>query len=156
MNTYKEIDRDVIVKSLMALVDRDASSGEIIRAIDVYRGKANKYVDLHDLVLSEVSHVMDVDKKRILGGSRKREIVNARKITLKIIKDLADRDYTLTRLGFIFNYRDHSTIRHNIIDCAKLIESDKFFRANYINIKTRVQNIMFEQSEEYLKTCINK
>jgi len=61
--------------------------------------------------------------------SRKRHLVDARKIYFKLCRELTKK--SLTEIGRSME-RDHASVLHNIRSCKDLFQTDPEFKRNYI------------------------
>ena len=78
-------------------------------------------------LLEIISQESGVSVNDIIQRSRKREIINARFIFCSILKE--HFGYTLTRIGEqMINGRDHTSVRHALIQYKNRINTEESFR----------------------------
>lgn len=108
-------------------------------------------IDLAERVLSTSVHVekkqdynrnsfkkkfadfIDMDPKLLQAKTRKREIVQARQISMYLSKKYTD--YSLSRIGDILGRKDHATVLHACKTISEQLEIDKALRANVLEIE---------------------
>lgn len=84
-------------------------------------------------IIDSVSAVLNVEKRYIIGESRKREFVEARQIAMGLILE-SNPAIGLKNLGRIFN-RDHSTVIYAKRTYDNLYETDKSFKAKVKKVR---------------------
>ncbi len=87
-------------------------------------------------LLSIISEESGVSVKQIIEKSRKREVVNARFIFCFILKN--DFGYTLKRIGEQISGRDHTSIRHALIEYRNRINTEEPFKILVNNIYSKI------------------
>lgn len=87
-------------------------------------------------VLEIISEEVGVSMSQIIKRSRRREVVNARFIFCAILKD--HFGYTLERIGEEIDGRDHTSIRHAIIEYRNRVYQEETFRNLVNNIYNRI------------------
>lgn len=87
---------------------------------------------------------IDIDAVR--SESRKRPVVDARYIAMRIIKDNVPA-ITLKAIGSIFSNRDHSTVLNAFKQCEELIQTSKDFREKYERVIRYLQKIIDNELE---------
>jgi len=70
--------------------------------------------------------------------SRKRHLVDARKIYFKLCRELTKK--SLTEIGRSME-RDHASVLHNIRSCKDLFQTDPEFKRNYIILFREVNQL---------------
>ena len=75
--------------------------------------------------------------EQVKSKTRKREIVQARQISMYYAKDLTKS--SLKTIGMHFGGRDHSTVIHACQTVNDLMETDKKFRADIEEIGKRIK-----------------
>lgn len=78
------------------------------------------------LVIETIENILKVYD--ITAKSRKRDIVDARRLAYTVFRD--EYSYTYQRIAKLFN-NDHATIIHGYKSAKDLLEVDKEFRHNY-------------------------
>lgn len=87
-------------------------------------------------VLEIIAEEVGVSMSQIIKRSRRREVVNARFIFCAILKD--HFGYTLERIGEEIDGRDHTSIRHAIIEYRNRVYQEDVFRNLVYNIYNRI------------------
>lgn len=102
------------VNKIMAYRDMEnfeVNLPNVSRAIkDMFRGK-DKVLPTPQLIISEVSSYYDIPESEIRGTSRKKNIVEARQMSIYLIRTLTN--LSLEDIGLEFD-KDHTTISHSI------------------------------------------
>lgn len=114
----KEIDLDLakkIIKNYVKSVSREVS-------VEYIQKTVCEYLDVEIALLKE--------------NTRKREIVNARQISMYLAKKYTKN--SLKEIGKHFGNKDHSTVIHSIQVVDNLIEVDKKFREDIDELKKRI------------------
>jgi len=88
-----------------------------------------------------VSLVYELPVERIKARTRKREVVEARQISMWW-RERNTRD-TLSRIGELLGGYDHATVLHAVKTVNNLIDTDKHFKHRVM----RISNIMSELPE---------
>lgn len=89
-----------------------------------------------DSIQKLVCEHLSVDKELLKAKTRKREIVQARQISMYFAKELTKS--SLKTIGMHFGGRDHSTVIHAVQTVNDLISIDKEFRKNIDEIKKKI------------------
>jgi chromosomal replication initiator protein len=84
-----------------------------------------------------VSNYFNIDLKEIHSKSRKREIVQARQVTMFLSKKYTD--YSYSHIGSLVGKRDHATVLHACRAIQDSIDVDKSFRVAMTDIENRLQ-----------------
>jgi chromosomal replication initiator protein len=87
-------------------------------------------------VLEIIAEEVGVPMTQIIKRSRRRELVNARFIYCAILKD--HFGYTLERIGDEIDGRDHTSIRHAIIEYRNRLYQEETFKNIVNNIYNRI------------------
>jgi chromosomal replication initiator protein len=90
-----------------------------------------------DAIQKMVCDYFDVSYEKLLQKTRKREIVQARQISMYYAKDLTKS--SLKTIGMHFGGRDHSTVIHACQTVNDLMETDKKFKADIDEIGKRIK-----------------
>jgi chromosomal replication initiator protein len=99
-------------------------------------GKTVKVVEKQitvDQIQNIVSNYFKIDLKAIQSKSRKREIVQARQITMFLSKKYTD--YSYAHIGCLVGKRDHATVLYACKTVENEIEVDKGFRSTMNTIE---------------------
>ena len=83
-------------------------------------------------IIKIVAKNMNVTVDAMVGKSRKREYVDARRMAMVLIKENI-KDMSLSQIGKLF-MRDHSTVIYAINTFYDLIEYNKNLRQIYLNL----------------------
>ncbi|MCL4109085.1 UNVERIFIED_CONTAM: hypothetical protein GTU68_030997 [Idotea baltica] len=89
-----------------------------------------------DAIQKLVCEHLTVDVELLKAKTRKREIVQARQISMFFAKELTKS--SLKTIGMHFGGRDHSTVIHAVQTVNDLISIDKEFRKNIDEIKKKI------------------
>ena len=82
-------------------------------------------------VINTVCFYCKITKLELVERTRKINIVDARKLVAKILRD---RNYTFSAIGRMLGNLDHSSIVHYCKSAENLITTDKVFRTSYEDI----------------------
>ena len=92
-----------------------------------------------DKIITHVSRVYNVSVSDIRGKSRKREVSEARQMSMYIIKEVCGM--TMADIGKEFNGRDHSTVVHSINNVTQRLKTDSYYRDTAEDIIKNVKAI---------------
>src|SRR6187399_2971673 len=84
-----------------------------------------------------VCEYFDVSYDKLLQKTRKREIVQARQITMYLAKAFTKN--SLKTIGEHFGGRDHTTVIHSCQTVKDLMDTDSVFRENVLELQQKVQ-----------------
>ena len=90
-----------------------------------------------DYIQKLVCDYFSVSVEQVKSKTRKREIVQARQISMYFAKDLTKA--SLKNIGMYFGGRDHSTVIHACQTVNDLIETDKKFRFDVEELSKRIK-----------------
>ena len=90
-----------------------------------------------DYIQKLVCDFYGISVEMVKSKTRKREIVQARQISMFFAKDLTKA--SLKNIGMHFGGRDHSTVIHACQTVNDLIETDKKFRGDVEEISKRIK-----------------
>ena len=93
--------------------------------------------DFVELYLDSQEDVFDVPYDKLLHKTRKREIVQARQITMYLAKAFTKN--SLKTIGEHFGGRDHTTVIHSCQTVKDLMDTDGVFRENVLELQQKVQ-----------------
>lgn len=79
-----------------------------------------------------------ISLSEVISKSRKREVVEARYICYKLLKE--HTRFSLASIGQIFGGFDHATVLHGIITINNLIETNKGVRDTYQEIHKTIEH----------------
>ena len=87
-------------------------------------------------IIKEVSDFFKVPIPIMKSACRKREFVQARQIAMYFIREKTS--LSQFRVGLGFGGRDHSTVIHACQTVNDLIDSDKKYRQNVLDIRNKI------------------
>ncbi|MBD0332262.1 MAG: chromosomal replication initiator protein DnaA [Chitinophagaceae bacterium] len=90
-----------------------------------------------DTIQKMVCEYFDVPYEKLLQKTRKREIVQARQITMFLAKAFTKN--SLKTIGEHFGGRDHTTVIHSCQTVKDLMDTDGVFRDNVLELQQKVQ-----------------
>ncbi|MBX2931746.1 MAG: chromosomal replication initiator protein DnaA [Chitinophagaceae bacterium] len=90
-----------------------------------------------DAIQKMVCEYFDVPYDKLLHKTRKREIVQARQITMYLAKAFTKN--SLKTIGEHFGGRDHTTVIHSCQTVKDLMDTDTIFRENVMELTQKVQ-----------------
>ncbi|GAB4094519.1 chromosomal replication initiator protein DnaA [Flaviaesturariibacter terrae] len=90
-----------------------------------------------DTIQKMVCDFFEVPYEKLLQKTRKREIVQARQITMYLAKAFTKN--SLKSIGEHFGGRDHTTVIHSCQTVKDLMDTDSGFRENVVELQQKVQ-----------------
>lgn len=90
-----------------------------------------------DVIQKMVCDYFDVPFEKLLEKTRKREIVQARQITMFLAKAFTKN--SLKTIGEHFGGRDHTTVIHSCQTVKDLMDTDTLFKESVIELQQKVQ-----------------
>ncbi len=90
-----------------------------------------------EIIQRMVCEFYDVPYEKLLQKTRKREIVQARQITMYLAKAFTKN--SLKTIGEHFGGRDHTTVIHSCQTVKDLMDTDSLFRENVTELQQKVQ-----------------
>ena len=90
-----------------------------------------------EIIQKMVCDYFDISYDKLLQKTRKREIVQARQITMFLAKAFTKN--SLKTIGEHFGGRDHTTVIHSCQTVKDLMDTDNSFRENVIELQQKVQ-----------------
>lgn len=90
-----------------------------------------------DTIQKMVCEFFDVPYDRLLHKTRKREIVQARQISMYLAKSFTKN--SLKTIGEHFGGRDHTTVIHSCLTVKNLMDTDSLFKENVLELTQKVQ-----------------
>ena len=90
-----------------------------------------------DTIQKMVCEFFDLPYERLLQKTRKREIVQARQITMYLSKIFTKN--SLKTIGEHFGGRDHTTVIHSCQTVKDLMDTDNMFRESVMELQQKVQ-----------------
>lgn len=132
-------DLEGIIVSLMAhsiINNREIDINLARRVMEQNIRFENKKITVQK-IQETVSGFYDVKKELIQSSSRKREIVQARQVTMFFIKK--HTELSLSQIGVQVGNRNHATVLHACNTVRDLVEVDKGFRSDIEEIEQLLQ-----------------
>ncbi len=90
-----------------------------------------------DTIQKMVCEYFDVPYDKLLQKTRKREVVQARQITMYLAKSFTKN--SLKTIGEHFGGRDHTTVIHSCQTVKDLMDTDNLFKENVMELHQKVQ-----------------
>jgi chromosomal replication initiator protein len=90
-----------------------------------------------DAIQKMVCDYFDVPYEKLLQKTRKREIVQARQITMYLAKTFTKN--SLKTIGEHFGGRDHTTVIHSCQTVKDLMDTDSMFKESVLELQQKVQ-----------------
>lgn len=90
-----------------------------------------------EVIQKMVCDYFDISYDKLLQKTRKREIVQARQITMFLAKAFTKN--SLKTIGEHFGGRDHTTVIHSCQTVKDLMDTDHSFRENVVELQQKVQ-----------------
>jgi chromosomal replication initiator protein len=90
-----------------------------------------------DTIQKMVCEYFDVSYDKLLAKTRKREIVQARQITMFLAKAFTKN--SLKTIGEHFGGRDHTTVIHSCQTVKDLMDTDAVFKESVLELQQKVQ-----------------
>ena len=91
----------------------------------IAKSKLPNVLTFEDQVIFTICEFYHITLDEIKSKSRKREHVLARQVAMVYLKEKTD--YSLKRIGSLFENRDHSTVIHALKSIQDLLDTDKKF-----------------------------
>ncbi len=89
-----------------------------------------------DLILEETAAVSGYTKEQLVSASRKRALVQYRKIAMHLAREMTS--HSLAELGTLFD-RDHTTVLHAVTSSERLLAEKAEFYERYMKIQRAIQ-----------------
>lgn len=102
--------------------DSDISLAQKVLASYVPSITVSKRKDELEMIITTIENLLDVERKKIFGKSRKKNVVLARQVLIYILKN--DFGRSITEIGKLIN-RTHSTVIHSLKKIEKSISSNE-------------------------------
>ncbi|GHT28037.1 chromosomal replication initiator protein DnaA [Bacteroidia bacterium] len=133
-------DLEGIIASLVAhsLVNNREVDMELAKRVVNKTVKAKKKQITVDKIQNVVSTYFNIELKEIHSKSRKREIVQARQVTMFLSKKYTD--YSYSHIGSLVGQRDHATVLHACKAIQNSLDVDRSFRTAMNDIETRLND----------------
>ena len=85
-----------------------------------------------------VCNYFHIEQAAVQTNSRKKEIVNARQVTMYLANKYTDK--SLSAIGKIVGKRDHATVLHSCKTVKDQLETNKTFRSSIEEIEQMLKN----------------
>ena len=107
-----------------------------------------------ELIIRMVSSSMSVPRDKLaipdhMPGSRKREYVEARQVSMYFIKENV-KNITLSTIGSYFGDRDHATVLHACKTVNNMLDTDKKYKKKFDEMKEEISKVSAKTSMETL------
>ncbi|MEA1916010.1 MAG: chromosomal replication initiator protein DnaA [Campylobacterota bacterium] len=89
-----------------------------------------------DLIMSTVSHDLNVKPSEIKSKGRSRNIVYARRIAIYLIRSLTPN--TMPEIAKYFSMKDHTAVSHTIKKINELLEEDEDFKVKIESLTNKI------------------
>lgn len=131
-------DLEGIIVSLMAhsVINNKEIDMELTERVVGMSIKIEKKEITVERIQEIVCNYFSLDQSLIYTKSRKREIVQARQITMYLSKKYTD--FSLSRIGDLVGKKDHATVLHACKTVKDLIEIDQSFRSDVEDIEEKL------------------
>ena len=117
---------------LMGVMDEEA----IMKALEDVVKKSNEYIPTPESIIEYIAKYFGLDSEVLQGQSRGRDIVNARQISMYLIRRMTN--LSLNDIGKAFGDRDHTTVLHSLDKVEKQMRSDPAFAETVKEITTNI------------------
>ncbi|MBQ7485699.1 MAG: chromosomal replication initiator protein DnaA [Oscillospiraceae bacterium] len=97
----------------------------VSRAIEDMLKKDNEFVPSPALIIAQTCKYYGVDEETIRGKNQGRDAVNARQVSMYLIRRMSN--YSLEEIGKEFCGKDHSTVLHSLRKVEKQMREDPAF-----------------------------
>lgn len=98
-----------------------------------------RYLKYHEVIIKEVGVFLGLNPIVIKGNSKKREVFEARIISMYLIKNY-NKNLTLEAVGKMFN-RDHTSVIYSIKQLENFLDTDPTFRNKYQLIEGKIKKM---------------
>ena len=112
-DSIRELEGALIKVTAFASITGQQCSYEVVKQVlaDVITGTAKKPVTV-TTILEIASDLFNIPIDQIIGGSRRRNLVDARQIAMYVTRHMTDLSYP--EIGRAFGDRDHTTVIHAV------------------------------------------
>ncbi len=108
------------IRSVAEIIKRFNKAQEII-GFDIEKKRENKGLDMES-VISFVAEYYGISADSIKGGDRHKELMNARQVSMYLIKN--ELGHSFEKIGAGFGGRNHTTVMHACNKVNELLKSD--------------------------------
>lgn len=96
-------------------------------------------------IIGSLSISFGIDKKTILGPSRRKEVVEARDIIVYLLREFGKLSFP--SIGHLLGKRDHATALHSYRKVKRKVEEEKKIRPDLFDLARKVQFIVNRRME---------
>ena len=136
INNVRELEGALASLLAQATLNKKAITLDLAQAAIEKLVKYNKREVSVDHILKVVSNYYQVDENCIKSKSRKREIVQARQVTMYFAKHLTR--FSLKGIGAQLGNKDHATVVHSCRAVANLLETDRRFKLQVGELEAKI------------------
>ncbi len=138
-NNVRELEGSINSLIAHAVLEKRQITLELAKdVVEKFATKVSKVEINIETIKRAVCDYFTIDTESLKSQSRKREIVQARQISMYFAKKLTNN--SLVTIGKVIGDKDHATVLHACKTVTNLIESDKLFR-KYVDDIERKLNI---------------
>lgn len=132
---FRELEGTLVSLVAHSIVEKNKSLMELAEEItENLIGEAKTDVSI-DKVQKSVCEYFNISRDSLLSKSRKRQIVQARQISMYLCRNLIS-NCSLATIGAETGGKDHATVLHACMTVSDLMETDKTFRKYVSDLKT--------------------
>lgn len=132
---FRELEGTLVSLVAYASVHRDKSMLDLAQGIaENIVGEAKTEVSI-DKVQRSVCEYFNITRESLLSKSRKRQIVQARQISMYLCRNLIS-NCSLASIGAETGGKDHATVLHACMTVSDLMQTDKNFKKYVSDIET--------------------
>lgn len=136
-NNIRELEGALISLSAHSMLNRrDVDLEQAKKVLRNFIRTSTKEITI-DIIQKMVCEYFDVPYEKLLQKTRKREIVQARQITMFLAKSFTKN--SLKTIGEHFGGRDHTTVIHSCQTVKDLMDTDGLFKENVMELTQKVQ-----------------
>lgn len=132
---FRELEGTLVSLIAHSIVEKNKSLMELAEEItENLIGEAKTDVSI-DKVQKSVCEYFNISRDSLLSKSRKRQIVQARQISMYLCRNLIS-NCSLATIGAETGGKDHATVLHACMTVSDLMETDKTFRKYVSDLET--------------------
>ena len=118
------------------LLKKSADEETVTRAMQDILKSSNEYIPTPNSILKYICKYYGLEESLVRGQQRVREAVQARQITMYLIRSITNT--SVVDIGKLFDNRDHSTVLYSIQQVEKKMKKDPVFAETVKEIKTNI------------------
>ncbi len=135
---FRELEGTLVSLIAHSLVQKDKSLLELAEGItENLIGEAKTDIDI-DKVQKSVCEYFNITRDDLLSKSRKRQIVQARQISMYLCRNLIS-NVSLSTIGIETGGKDHATVLHACMMVGDLMDTDKTFKKYVTDIESTLK-----------------